>query len=148
MRGSSGPADGEQKAHPDSNTPAGTTGTGDTSTPPPASEPVSDAESDVEPVKEYRGAGIMWGAIALVVVAAAFVIVAVQNAHDVEFDFLWLTVTTPLILVIAITIAVTLVIDELVGFLWRRQRRTRLSEREELRRLRSERRGGRNRSKQ
>ena len=104
--------------------------------------------SDAEPVKEYRGAGIMWGAIALVVVAAAFVIVAVQNAHDVEFDFLWLTVTTPLILVIAITIAVTLVIDELVGFLWRRQRRTRLSEREELRRLRSERRGGRNRSKQ
>jgi uncharacterized integral membrane protein len=88
----------------------------------------------------------MWGAIALVLVAAAFVIVAVQNAHDVEFDLLWLSLTTPLILVIAITIAVTLVIDELVGLLWRRQRRTRLREREELRRLRAEHRDGPDRS--
>jgi uncharacterized integral membrane protein len=138
---------------PDRDAPPGATGTGNastggaTATRPPESDTVSDAVSDAEPVTEYRGAGIMWGAIALVVVAAAFVIVAVQNAHDVEFDFLWLTLTTPLILVIAITIAVTLVIDELVGFLWRRQRRSRLREREELRRLRAERRGGRNRTK-
>lgn len=103
-------------------------------------------ETTSEPQTEYRGAGIMWGAIALVLVAAAFVIVAMQNAHDVEFDFLWWSVSTPLILIIAITIAVTLVIDELVGLLWRRQRRSRLRDREELRRLRAERRSGRDRS--
>jgi uncharacterized integral membrane protein len=112
---------------------------------PPATSSHLDGAGTAGPVKEYRGAGIMWGAIALVLVAAAFVIVAVQNAHDVEFEFLWMSVSTPLILIIAITIAVTLVIDEAVGLLWRRQRRNRLREREELRRLRSERRRGEDR---
>lgn len=99
------------------------------------------SESDAEPrvEREYRGAGIMWGGIALVLLAATFVVVAVQNAHDVEFRFLWLTVTTPLVLVIAVTIAVALVVDEVVGFWWRRRRRTQLREREELRRLRARR---------
>lgn len=89
--------------------------------------------------REYRGTGVMWGAIALVVVAAAFVIVAIQNANDVEFEFLWLEVSTPLILIVAITIATTLIVDEVVGLLWRRRRRTRLRERAELRELRSRR---------
>ena len=133
MRGSERTDGDTDASHDDHQVPEHSSDPGDTTT--------------TTPQKEYRGAGIMWGAIALVVVAAVFVIVAVQNADDVEFDFLWLTVTTPLILIIAITIAVTLVIDELVGLLWRRQRRGRLRDREELRRLRSERRGGQDRSK-
>lgn len=99
----------------------------------------TDAGSDTSVVREYRGAGIMWGGIALVVLAAAFVVVAVQNAHDVEFRFLWLTASTPLVLVIAVTIALTLLVDEVVGFWWRRRRRAHLREREELRRLRGRR---------
>lgn len=133
MRGSE-PTDGDPESGDD-----------DHQVPEHSSDP--DGTTTATPEKEYRGAGIMWGAIALVVVTAVFVIMAVQNANDVEFDFLWLTVTTPLILIIAITIAVTLVIDELVGLLWRRQRRGRLRDREELRRLRSERRGSQDRSK-
>lgn len=96
----------------------------------------ADRSSDDDAVRDFRGTGIIWGAVALLVLAAGFVVVAVQNSHDVEFDFLWTTTTTPLILIIAITIAVTLVVDEVVGLLWRRRRRSRLREREELRRLR------------
>lgn len=106
-----------------------------------ASDAGQTAPDDAEATgrREYRGTGIMWGAIALVLIAAAFVIVALQNSHTVEFEFLWLDVSTPLILIIAITIAATLVVDEVVGLLWRRRRRTRLREREELRELRSRR---------
>jgi uncharacterized integral membrane protein len=107
--------------------------------PNPTDERDEKADTAAEPARDFRGTGIMWGAVALVAVAVLFVVVALQNAHDVEFDFLWATVQTPLILIIAITIAVTLVVDEVVGFLWRRRRRTRLREREELRSLRKKR---------
>jgi uncharacterized integral membrane protein len=97
------------------------------------------ADTGAEPTRDYRGTGIIWGAVALVAVAVLFVVVALQNSQEVEFDFLWATFQTPLILIIAITIAVTLVIDEVVGFMWRRRRRTRMREREELRQLRKRR---------
>lgn len=86
---------------------------------------------------EDPGTGVMWSAMALVVLAAAFVVVAVQNAHQVEFRFLWLEVSTPLVVVMAVAAAITLVVAEVVGFVWRRRRRTHRRERAELRQLRS-----------
>jgi uncharacterized integral membrane protein len=91
---------------------------------------------DGETVTEYRGAGIMWTAVALIVALALFVVVALQNTHDVTFEVLWFDFAVPLILVIAITFAVALVIGEAVGFVWRRRRRRQLRDRDELRRLR------------
>jgi uncharacterized integral membrane protein len=87
-------------------------------------------------VREYRGTGIMWSAIGLAVVLAAFVIVVIQNAQNVELEFLWLTAETPLSLIVAVTVASSLLLGEAVGFVWRRRRRLRLQEREELHRLR------------
>lgn len=79
----------------------------------------------------------MWGAIALVVVLAAFVSMVIQNGHSVDFDFLWLSVSTPLNLVIAVAVAAGLAVGEVVGFIWRRRRRSNLQQREELRQLKS-----------
>lgn len=91
-----------------------------------------------ETVREYRGTGIMWSAVALLIAIAALVVVIFQNTHDVEFDFLWFDVATPLSLVLAITFGLALLLGEVIGFVWRRRRRTRLREREELRRLRKQ----------
>ena len=105
-------------------------------------DPAVEHESSREPradgakVREYRGTGIMWSAIGLAVILAAFVIVVIQNAQNVEFDFLWFTVETPLSLIVAVTVALSLLLGEAVGFVWRRRRRSRLQEREELHRLR------------
>lgn len=90
-----------------------------------------------EPVREYRGTGIIWSAVALLAAIVAIVVVVIQNTHDVEFDFLWFDVSMPLSLILAITFGLALVLGEVTGFVWRRRRRTRLRERDELRRLRA-----------
>lgn len=93
--------------------------------------------SSTKTVREYKGTGIMWGAVGLVLLLVAFIVVVLQNAQNVDFDFLWITVTTPLSLIIAITTAASLAVGELIGFVWRRRRRSDLQRREELRQLRS-----------
>ena len=104
----------------------------------PAAGPDGSEGATPEPVREYRGAGIMWSAIALVVILIAFVIVIIQNAHNVELDFLWITVSTPLALIIAVAVAASLAVGEIVGFAWRHHRRGDLQRREELKRLRKQ----------
>lgn len=96
----------------------------------------STSPEDSRPVREYRGTGIMWSAICLGIILVAFIIVVIQNAQNVQFQFLWLDVETPLSLIVAVTVAASLVLGEAIGFVWRRRRRSRLQEREELKRLR------------
>lgn len=78
----------------------------------------------------------MWGAIALGVVLVAFIIVVIQNSDNVAFQFLWFDVSTPLSLIVAVTVAASLVLGEAIGFVWRRRRRSRMQDHEELTRLR------------
>jgi len=94
--------------------------------------------ADAEPVRDYRGTGIIWGGVLVLFLAIGLIIVAFQNSQDVEFDFLWIDTTAPLVLILAIAIAAAVVVDEIVGFLWRRRRRSRMRDREELKRLRSQ----------
>ena len=96
----------------------------------------SESASVDAPIREYRGTGIIWSAVALIVAVALFVVIALQNMQDVEFEVLWFDLSTPLSLIVAITFGLALVTGEVIGFVWRRRRRTRLREREELRRLR------------
>jgi uncharacterized integral membrane protein len=94
--------------------------------------------ADAEPIRDYRGTGIVWGGVLVVVLAVALLMVGFQNSHDVEFNFLWIDTSAPLVLILAFTVAAAVVIDEIVGVVWRRRRRTRLRERDELKRLRSQ----------
>ena len=89
-----------------------------------------------EPVRDYRGTGIMWTALALIAALALLVIVAFQNTHDVMFEFLWWDTPLPLILILLITFGLAVLVAESVGFVWRHRRRRRLRERDELKRLR------------
>ena len=92
--------------------------------------------SSAEPIREYRGSGIMWSGFAVMVSMALLVIIAFQNTQDVEFDFLWFDVATPLILILAITAGIAIVATETFGFIWRHRRRRVRRERDELKRLR------------
>jgi uncharacterized integral membrane protein len=98
----------------------------------------ADDRQPSEPVREYRGSGIMWSGVAIIVSMALLVVVAFQNTQDVEFDFLWFDVAIPLILILAITAGLAVVATETVGFVWRHRRRRHRRERDELQRLRRE----------
>ena len=90
-----------------------------------------------EPVRDYRGSGVMWAGGAIVLIVALALIAAVQNTQEVEIHFLWMDGTLPLVLLLIIAIGATVVVAESVGWVWRRRRRKHLRERDELKRLRS-----------
>jgi uncharacterized integral membrane protein len=84
----------------------------------------------------HQGSGIAWGAVVILIGLALLVVFAVQNTDPVPVHFLWLEGDYPLSLVILITVAVVVLFVELFGLLYRRRRRKRLAERQELKRLR------------
>jgi uncharacterized integral membrane protein len=104
-----------------------------------------DSMNPVEPAEEtsgstsqvtHRGSGVAWGAVVLLVGLALLVVFAIQNTDPVPVEFLWLDGEYPLALVILITVAVAVLFIELVGMVYRRRRRRRLAERQELKRFR------------
>ncbi len=126
-------------ARQDRNAPTTDTDTGATTdTPDEERSSTAASTSEAEPVRDYRGTGIVWGGVLVLLLAIGLIIVAFQNSQDVEFDFLWIDTSAPLVLIIAIAVAAAIVIDEIVTFVWRRRRRSRLRDREELKRLRSQ----------
>ncbi|MDF1596145.1 MAG: lipopolysaccharide assembly protein LapA domain-containing protein [Acidimicrobiia bacterium] len=85
------------------------------------------------------GTGIRWSLIAGLILIAAITILAAQNTQNVRLNYLGWTGRAPLVAIILATVFVAVLIDEAVGFFWRRRHRRLVAEREELRRLRSER---------
>ena len=67
---------------------------------------------------------------------ALLVVFAVQNTDPVPVEFLWTDGEFPLALVILITVAIVVLLVELFGMFYRRRRRKRLAERQELRKFR------------
>lgn len=67
------------------------------------------------------------------------VVFAVQNTSQVPLRFLWWEGSFPLAIVILGTAGIAVVLDELAGVAYRRRRRRRLADKEELARLRTER---------
>ena len=82
------------------------------------------------------GSGVAWGAVVLLLGLALVVIFAIQNTDPVPVEFLWLDGEYPLALVILITVAVVVLIAQLFGIAYRRRRRKRLAERQELKSFR------------
>jgi uncharacterized integral membrane protein len=112
-----------------------------TTTTPPPERPTAEDRSTAEarrPEREYRGTGISIGAVIAAIVAIAAIIFIAQNTGSVEmhwtvFDFSW-----PLAAVIFAALAAGAVLAGAIGWIWRHRRRTKLRQREELRRLRAE----------
>ncbi len=82
---------------------------------------------------------IPWGIILLFVGIVLVVVFAIQNTNPVPLGFLWWEGKFPLAIVILGTAGIAIVLDELAGVAYRRRRRRRLAEKEELERLRTER---------
>ena len=95
---------------------------------------------DPTPPPEARrgGSEFSWSLALFLLIGLAFVVFALQNRDDVDLTFLrWdFTVSLPLLLVVTALIAV--IADEIIGLIRRRRRRTRLAEREELKRYRGQ----------
>lgn len=95
-------------------------------------------DRDDEPRVEYRGTGFYVGLILAGILALLLVIMSVQNTDSVEFEFLGWDLELPLFALILIAVLIAVVVDELIGVVWRRRRRKLLSERQELGRLRKQ----------
>ena len=95
-------------------------------------------ESEHEPAEPVpTGTGISAGLIIGVLLGLAVIILAAQNTSHVGFRFLWWHARSPLVVIILGTALAGVVVDEVVGLLWRRRRRRRLAERAANRRIRN-----------
>lgn len=95
---------------------------------------------------EYRGTGFYVSVVFILLTAVILLILAVQNTAQVAVEFLAWEFELPLFAIIVGAGLIAVLLDELIGLVWRRQRRTRLEERAELERLRAERRHETNRT--
>jgi len=91
-----------------------------------------------EPRPTQTSTGVPWGAILLLVVIALVVIFAVQNTDPVPVTFLWMEGEFSLAIVILITLGAMIILTELIGLSYRRRRRRRWADKEELRKLRGD----------
>lgn len=89
-----------------------------------------------EVTPDLRGTGVSAALVIGVVLAILAIVVAVQNTADVSVDFLAWEVDAPLVAVILAAGLAGVLLDETLGFFWRRRRRRHLAERAELHRLR------------
>ena len=89
--------------------------------------------------KPVRQGGVRWSLISSLILVAAITILAAQNTQRVTVNFLGWEGRAPLITIILATGLVAVLLDEAVGYFWRRRRRKTIAEREDLERLRSER---------
>lgn len=98
---------------------------------------MTDNESDRHPV-EYRGTGFYVSLVFTAIVVIVLLVLALQNTETVQFEFLGWDIDIPLFGIILIAVLLAIVVDEMVGLVWRRSRRRRLSEQQELVSLRQE----------
>jgi uncharacterized integral membrane protein len=112
----------------------------DTSVAPPdagvPSEVVASTVPSGEVTPVFRGTGVNTALVIGLVLAVLAIIVAVQNTRDVRVKFLAWEANTPLVALILAAAVAGVVLDETLGFFWRRHRRRHLADRAELRRLR------------
>lgn len=84
----------------------------------------------------FVGTGLFWGLIVGIVLALAVVILAAQNTGRITVSFLGWDFSTPLIVLVLGALLIGVVVDELLGLVYRKRRRRTLRERDELQRLR------------
>lgn len=87
--------------------------------------------------RQFRGTGVSWSSVLALVMAVAIVVGIIQNSHAVRLDYLVWHGNVPLIAVLLATIVLTVALTSLVGVVWRRHRRQRLTDSVELHELRA-----------
>lgn len=108
--------------------------------PPGDEEPADDTDQRTH---REPSAGVPWRLAVFLVLAVAIVVFAVQNTQAVELRLLGWTWQLPLVIIILIAVVLSVLLDEILGGLFKRRRRRRRHEREELRRLRGDSRSSR-----
>jgi uncharacterized integral membrane protein len=96
-------------------------------------------EAPVERHHEFVGTGVFWGLVVAVALAIIVIVFAALNTQDATvkvFSWDW---SSPLFVVILISLIIGIVLDEIVGLVYRSRRRRRLTEKAELKRLRGKR---------
>lgn len=104
-----------------------------------AEEPKTDQPTKAEPAERPTApveAGVPWGLIFFLILSVLMAIFAVQNTQDVELEFLTWSGEFPLIMIIVGVFVTAVILDEILGTILRRRRRTRRLEKQELERLR------------
>ena len=86
--------------------------------------------------ERWRGTGIYWGLILGLAMAAAVVVGVTQNSQRVEVKYLVWEGQAALAVVLLATVVATVALTTLAGVVWRRSRRRRLTQRDELQSLR------------
>jgi uncharacterized integral membrane protein len=69
------------------------------------------------------GAGIWWAYVVGLVALAAILVLALQNGHEVRFEWLWIDFDASLAVMLLATVLVTMVATSVIGLLWRARRR-------------------------
>jgi uncharacterized integral membrane protein len=87
---------------------------------------------------EYVGTGVLGGLVIGLVIAVAAIIFIAQNGERVALEWLWTDFRVSLAVVVLGAIVFGVAADEAVGLAWRRTRRRRLQEAQELHALREE----------
>ena len=83
-----------------------------------------------------RGPGFALALVMIVAIGVGLVLLVWQNQEPVPLRFLGFEAQVPLFVIVLVTALVALILDEVVGLVWRRRRARRLRDREELDRLR------------
>ncbi|MFZ0626685.1 MAG: LapA family protein [Acidimicrobiia bacterium] len=96
--------------------------------------------SEEEPTRrvEYRGTGFYVGLAAILLFALILLLLSVQNTQEATISFLAWTFSIPLFAVAIGAALIAVILDELIGLIWRRTVRGRMAERAELEELRSQ----------
>ena len=104
-------------------------------------EPVAPVkkEGPVERHHEFVGTGMFWGLVVGVVLAIIVIVFAALNTQDATVKVFAWDWSSPLFVVILVSLIVGIVLDEIVGLVYRSRRRRRLVEQAELKRLRGKR---------
>ncbi len=90
------------------------------------------------PHRRGRGPGFAFAFLGAVLFAVALIALVWQNQAPVPLEWLWVETEVPLFVIVLATALIAILLDELVGLVWRARRRRRLSEKEELKKLRAE----------
>jgi uncharacterized integral membrane protein len=106
----------------------------------PDEKPHRDDDPKARPAPEVVSvdAGIPWGLIFFLILSVLMAVFAVQNTQDVELEFLGWSGEFPLIMIIVGVFVTAVVLDEILGTILRRRRRTRRLEKQELERYRKQ----------